>query len=242
MNEKNFRTDNVFVWQKRGYTKQNLEAAAEIAMHLDERKYLDLMFENGSFGVQTFSYNDKVFSRDLIDSCIELNYLSKFFPTGVKRIIDIGAGYGRFTYRALEVGFIEHAVCIDANPKATLVSNIFLDKEIARNKVNILGVDSVADLPKFTYDLAVNIHSFSEMSLQAVESWIRTIRELGVPWLFVVPNPPNLALNDKTSFEGTLRHYGFEVFSSRKKYGEHALESIAMHPSTFYLLRRSNNL
>ena len=37
-------------------------------------------------------------------------------------------------------------------------------------------------------DLAVNIHSFSEMSIAAIDEWLRQLVRLEIPSLLVVPN------------------------------------------------------
>ena len=240
VNLRNFRSDNAFVWQKRNYGLSQLEAAARIAIDLDESKLIDIIVEDGSYGAETYIYEGRVFSRDLVDSILELNYLFKCFPSGVGKILDIGAGYGRFSYRALEVGFTKQAVCVDAVPIGTLTSKVYLDEEIQNNKAQVIGVDELHKLKNHEIDLAINIHSFSEMSLSAVNLWVEFLNSIQVPWLFVVPNPPTLSLNNLTSFEDILKSKGFEVFDCREKYADHILKGEAIYPSTFYLLRKSN--
>jgi hypothetical protein len=44
------------------------------------------------------------------------------------------------------------------------------------------------DLDSGSFDLAVNIHSFSECTLAAIEWWLALCVRLEVPHLFVVPN------------------------------------------------------
>lgn len=242
VNLRNFRSDNVFVWQKRNYGLSHLEAAARIAVDLDDLTLIDVMDEDGSYGAETYEYQGKKFSRELVDSILELNYLFKFFPAGVGKILDIGAGYGRFSYRALQAGFAKQAVCVDAIPIGTITSRVYLDQEIRTGKAEVIGVDELDKLKSSGIDIAINIHSFSEMSLSAVETWVQFLRLIQVPWLFIVPNPPTLSLNNLTSFEDVLKSNGFQVFDQREKYSDHILKSKAMYPSNFFLLRRSNKL
>jgi len=235
----NFRADNVFVWQKRRYKKSSLSAAAQIACDLDENKLLDRLVEDSSYKVETFKFDRYVFSRDLIDSCLELNYLYRFFPRGVGTTLDLGAGYGRFAKRAIESDFSREVICIDSVPISTAVSEIYLKDLINSKKVHVLGLNNFRALNSHKIDLVVNIHSFSEMSLNSVDFWISLLNQLGVTWVFIVPNGPNLTLNDGSSFEGILRKNNYRIFDSRLKYGNHQLASLAMYPSTYYLLKRS---
>ena len=238
VNNENFRSDNVYVWQKRNYNYSDIMNSYIEVKNLDNRNLLGTLEELGTFGVEVFDYGGKKFSRDLMDSVLEINFLADYLSMPLRRVLDIGAGYGRFASRLLECNFASEVFCIDAIAKSTAISEIYLTNYIKNGKVRIIGTHERAELRKFQFDLAVNVHSFSEMSLSEVESWATLLGKLDVNWLFVVPNGKNLALNNGTDFEGILSENGFEVKIKRDKYFMAGNETRQYYPSTFYLLKK----
>jgi 2-polyprenyl-3-methyl-5-hydroxy-6-metoxy-1,4-benzoquinol methylase len=69
--------------------------------------------------VESFTFEGRLVSRDLIDSIIEISYLEEklqMSKTERFRILDIGAGYERFA-KSIQEGFTNIEVsCIDAIP------------------------------------------------------------------------------------------------------------------------------
>ena len=55
------------------------------------------------------------------------------------------------------------------------------------------------------FDLAVNIHSFSECTLEAIDWWVEQLRRLEVPTLLIVPNEPTELLSLEA--DGTRRDF-----------------------------------
>ena len=238
VNNENFRSDNVYVWQKRNYNYSDIINSYIEVKNLDTRNLLGTLEELGTFGVEVFDYGGKKFSRDLMDSVLEINFLADYLSMPLRRVLDIGAGYGRFASRLLECNFASEVFCIDAIAKSTAISEIYLTNYIKNGKVRIIGTHERAELRKFQFDLAVNIHSFSEMSLSEVESWATLLGKIDVDWLFVVPNGKNLALNNGTDFERILSEKGFEVKIKRDKYFMVGNEPRQYYPSTYYLLKK----
>jgi hypothetical protein len=77
------------------------------------------------------------------------------------------------------------------------------------------------------------------MSLKSVKFWINFLVKNEVEFLFVVPNGPELALNDGTNFGLLLQQAGFEILDRREKYHFGEYSKFAIYPSTYYLLQKT---
>jgi SAM-dependent methyltransferase len=237
-----FRGDNVYVWQTRIFQEIHYFVSYLYALKVDKLGLHNRFIEEGSFGVETFSFEGRSVSRDLIDSMIEISYLEeKLQMSNTKgfRILDIGAGYGRFAKRIQE-GFnnIEVA-CIDAIPLSTCLSKVYLEDEIRTGKVTVHQLDTLDEVQEGSINLAINIHSFSEMSMPSVESWVRFLVEKKIENIFIVPNGQNLALNDGSDFSGLFENAGYHIESVDDKFSDPEFARFGIYPSKHFLLRRS---
>jgi hypothetical protein len=88
-------------------------------------------------------------------------------------------------------------------------------------------------------NLAKNIHSFSEMSMPSLESWVRFLVEKKVEYVFVVPNGADLALNDGSDFGGLFENAGYHIESVDDKFSDPEFARFGIYPSKYFLLRRS---
>jgi hypothetical protein len=199
-----FRADNVYVWQLR-----NVRAQARIKYFLygryvralDTHALLDRLGEDGLFGCWTFSYKTlPLLSRDLLDSINELYFLDRelgLFDREKVRVLDIGAGYGRLAHRMHEaLPHLTRYHCVDAVPESTFLCEFYTGFRGCDDKVVVVPLDEVAgSLPVGEIDLAVNIHSFSETGLVAINAWLDELCRLRVPWLLIVPNEADKLLS-----------------------------------------------
>jgi len=211
LNLKYFRGDNIIMWHYRN------EASVGIADADDERvrhnrlfyftylRYVldhgggelaELLGEDGAFGCWMYEFPGyPACSRDLLDSVNELLFLDKHLSLMSRsglRVLDVGAGYGRLAHRATQAlsGLADYC-CVDAVPESTFLCEYYAR---ARNVVPPVRVTPLPDVPSLQpnhFDLAVNVHSFSECRLEAVEWWMSQVARLGIPYLFVVPNEPS---------------------------------------------------
>lgn len=192
-----FRGDNAYVWQFR-----NLGASAREKYYFylrdlaarDSHGLLGKLTEDGLFGCWTFEYPGwPMVSRDLLDSVNELYFLDRHLGllgrSGL-RVLDIGAGYGRLAHRALAaMPGIERYVCVDGVPESTFLCEYYLGLRRCTDRADVIPLDELdARLAGSRFDVAVNIHSFSEMSGAAIDGWVARAARLGTPWLLVVPN------------------------------------------------------
>jgi hypothetical protein len=237
-----FRADSIYVWQTRQFQEVNYYLTYLYTMEIDKLGLIGRLQESGHYGVESFTFDNRKVSRDLMDSVIEINYLNdvlSLFKQQNLHILDIGAGYGRFAHRILESFPESNVTCIDAIPLSTCISRIYLDKFIQTNQATVHDLESLNEIKPKEFNLAVNIHSFSEMSLKSVIFWINYLVKNEVEFLFIVPNGPDLALNDGTNFGQLLHQAGYKILDKREKYYIGDYSKFAIYPSTYYLLQRT---
>jgi hypothetical protein len=209
-----FRGDNAFVWQFR-----NVRSDARLKYYLylrdlatrDTNELLHRLDEDGQFGCWTFDYPGwPRVSRDLLDSINELYFLDHQFQLLSRAdwtVLDIGAGYGRLAHRAATAvpGLVW--LCTDAIPESTFLCEYYLQYRQAQN-TEVIPLDELsARLAQRKIDLAVNVHSFSEMSEAAVAGWLDLLVEHEVPRLFIVPNHSDqLLTEEKDGSRGSFDH------------------------------------
>jgi putative sugar O-methyltransferase len=217
-----FRGDNAYVWQQRqmGDLRLKLFLYLQYLEQLDDRRLLRKLGEDDAFGCWTYDYVDHPrVSRDLLDSVNELYFLQRtwnLFDRSGFRVLDIGAGYGRLAHRMTAgVPALDHYYCVDAVPESTFLCEYYLRyRGVDPAKATVVPLDELERLP-VGIDLAVNVHSFSEMSMAAIDEWLRLLVRLEVSSLLVVPNDPDDVLSmeaDGTRLpaEGHIRDAGFD--------------------------------
>lgn len=239
-----FRGDNVYVWQTRVFQEIHFFVSYLYTRKVDKLGLHNKLIETGSFGAETFSFDGKLVSRDLIDSIIEINYLEEKLQISKAkdfRILDIGAGYGRFAKRIQE-GFSNIQVsCIDAIPLSTCLSRVYLEAEMKAGKVKIYQLNTLDEVQTGAINLAINIHSFSEMSMTSVKSWVNFLVEKKIENIFIVPNGSSLALNDGSDFGGIFEKAGYRIASLDDKFSDPDYSRFGIYPSKYFLLKRSFN-
>lgn len=236
-----FRGDNIYVWQTRQFAEINYFISYLYSLKRDQLGLLNVFKETGEFGAQTFEFNGNKISRDLIDSNIEINYLNEILGLSTKsnlQVLDIGAGYGRFAKRIIEAFPSAKVFCVDAIPLSTCISKIYLDREIHQGSAMVCELGEISTIPKDVINLAVNIHSFSEMSLESVKFWLNLIVEKGIEYIFIVPNSPKLTLNNGTDFSHLFQDAGFGIIDQRSKYEDEEFAKFGIYPSTYYILKQ----
>ena len=246
-----FRGDNAYVWQFR-----QMRGAAEARMYLmlldvesrDRLGLLKTLEEDGRFGAWTFSYGTRPpVSRDLLDSVNEINYLDarmKLSSIEGLRVLDIGAGYGRLAHRmSAALPNLAAYDCIDGVATSTFLCDYYLGYRQVPDSVRVVRLDQWQTLVD-EYDLAVNVHSFSECSLDTIRWWLERIAERNIEWLLIVPNTPNKLLS--TELDGSMRDFapevaraGYELVDARPIFESDELRSLIEVNDTFHLFRRT---
>jgi putative sugar O-methyltransferase len=242
-----FRGENDYVSQAYFLnTTRRYELTLAYAEALDTLGLFDLLKEDELFGVKTWEFvPGKLISRDLIDSIIEITFLSQTLGFKLNdrfRILDIGAGYGRFSHRFTTAFPNGSATCIDAVPTSTFLSNFYL-KFRNCDRAKVVSLDRVADLQNGTYDLAMNIHSWTECTKQFIAFWLDRLCDLKVPYLFIVPHFGNLSTHEtdgsSLTYDDELERRGFKlVLKQRKFHKSKFVDSMGVFPADYWLFKR----
>ena len=210
-----FRGESLFTWHYREpkrVTELKYFTYMSYVAGQDDLGLLERLEEDGAFGCWTFEYEGRGrVSRDLLDSVNEINFLERelgIFGRDGLRVLDVGAGYGRLAHRmAVAVPDLADHCCVDAIPEATFLSDYYLHYRGAVPPARVVRLDRIeAELETGAFDLALNVHSFSECTHSAVEWWVEMLTRLEVPVLFCIPNDGEKLLT--TELDASRRDFG----------------------------------
>lgn len=242
-----FRGDNAYVFQLRG-ENMNIMGYALTLFYLKSIDKLDLLSklkEDDFFGIFTFTIDDKLVSRDLLDSIIEIyfieNHLNISSSCGNFNILDIGAGYGRLAHRFINAIPNVHYYCTDAIALSTFISDYYLRFRKLEGRAKVVPLNEIEDLlKKQPIDIALNIHSFSECRISAVEWWASLLSKSRVRYLMIVPNSLDhggtlLLTNDREDIKGIVEKHGYKLIFKDPKYRDPVLQKYAINPTYHYL-------
>jgi len=237
-----FRGDNAYVWQTRQMSMNIMAYALTTyyAKSIDKLGLLEKLEEDDYFGIHSFTIDNRLVSRDLLDSIFEIHFLDKHLnisSRGDFSILDIGAGYGRLAHRMiLSLPSIVQYLCTDAFPVSTFISEYYLRFRNLEGKAKAIPLDEIEHvLRSSAVDIAVNIHSFSECRISAVEWWLSVLAKSRVKNLMIVPNSPELQTNDGIDFGNIIEKHGYKMIAKEPKYGEPVVQKYAINPSYYYL-------
>jgi len=212
---------------------------------IDSLGVLQKNSEDGLFGVHTYRVASRTFSRDLLDSTVELNFLEKQLELSRienLNILDIGAGYGRLAHRTVNtLSNLSTYFCTDAVPESTFLSEYHIKFRNIEDRVTVVALDEIEERVRAQkIDLAVNIHSFSECSLEAIEWWLTLLAAGKVRNLFIVPNSSDhggdrLALNSGEDFSALVEKYGYILKTKAPKYEDPLVQKFGVSPTYYYL-------
>ena len=241
-----FRGDNAWVWQVRGKNTSILGYAISFyyLKAMDHLRLLDTLTEDDGFGAITFSIGGRTVSRDLLDSVGDIYFLDRHLRLCSRRgirVLDIGAGYGRLAHRMVSaLEGVERYYCTDAVAVSTFVSDYYLRFRGAERAV-VVPLDEIdAVLGEDPVDLAINIHSFSECRLQAIEWWIRFLSKHRVKNLLIVPNRRDGGYERLFSSTGeeilpVLKRHGYRQIVMEPKYLDPVVQQNGVEPSYYHL-------
>lgn len=201
--------------------------------------------EDGLFGVYTHLVDGRLVSRDLLDSAREIDFIRTHVGLHAPEtnILDIGAGYGRLIHRLGEVtGDNVQAFGTDAFAPSTFIAEFYLrfrgvkdGRVIPLNKV--LGF-----LEQHPVKLAINIHSFSECSLEAIDWWVSQLAKHGTRYLLVIPNLRDevsgaCLTNTGESMELIFQRYGYLPHVREPRFVDPAVHRNGLDPSYLNLFK-----
>lgn len=247
-----FRGDNPYVWLFRNVGS---DARRKYYLYLrdlaarDSRELLRKLDEDGAFGCWTFDYAGwPKISRDLLDAINELYFLDRqleLFSHPEWTVLDIGAGYGRLAHRATRAVPGLSWLCTDAVPESTFLCEFYLQHRQCAG-AEVIPLDELETrLSSRRIDLAVNVHSFSEMSERAVTGWLDLLARYEVPRLFIVPNEAQQLLTQeedrsRRAFDHVLAARGYQRSACEPVFPDPAMPQIMDVSDHFLLYERKS--
>jgi hypothetical protein len=246
-----FRGETLITWHYRELPRITELKYFVFMTYVAERDRLDLLDkleEDGAFGCWTYEYAGYGrFSRDLIESVNELSFLERELQLSTQdffSVLDVGAGYGRLAHRATSAfPAIDDYCCIDAVPEATFLCNYYLRYRQATPRARVVPLHEHETLERRGFDLAVNVHSWSECTYGAIEWWLARLTALDVPKLLVIPNEPTELLSleadgSRRDFAPLLDAAGYEMVKREPVIDDPAVADLLRLHDHFHLYER----
>jgi len=246
-----FRGETMITWHYRELpriTALKYFVFTRYILEKDPERLLYKLGEDGAFGCWTYSYPGYGrFSRDLLDSVNELLFLERSLKLSDRpafTALDIGAGYGRLAHRmATAYPQLRDYTCVDAIPETTFVSEYYLRYRRCTPPARVVPLHEIDEqLVPNSFDLAINIHSFSECTYAAVEWWIELLARLAVPDLLLVPNEPTELLTlepdeSRRDFAPLLENAGYRLVHREPVIDDPAIRELMRLDDHFHLYR-----
>lgn len=248
-----FRGETLITWHYRELprvTRLKYFVLLDYVLERDELGLLESLDEDGAFGCWTYEYpgRPKV-SRDLLDSVNEISFLERHLGLSRRpgvRVLDIGAGYGRLAHRMCSgLSNLKDYCCVDAIAESTFVCEYYLRYRGCSPPARVVSLDRVQhELRPGSFDLALNVHSFSECPLEAVAWWMDELVRLAPQWLLVVPNEPEKMLSlepdgSRRNFLPLLEAAGYALHAREPVLDDPAVAELLRHDDHFHLFRRA---
>lgn len=243
---RHFRGDNAFLWQRRMTSEHQYGLATYYVQRHDRLGLLSRLTEDSLFGAYTYNVDGMIVSRDLLDSVLELTFLDDHLGIASKpaAVLDIGAGYGRLAHRATAAFPNLTYVCTDAVAVSTFLAEYYV-KFRGADHAQVVPLDEVESaVAKQPFDVAVNVHSFSECPLEAIEWWLDLVASADVKNLMIVPNTGTELVSREPdmsprNFQRAIEVRGFKLAAHTPKYAHSSfLQEHGIFPAHYFLFER----
>lgn len=249
-----FRADGGYVWQHREInTDLHYTLCTYYFKSIDFLRLLDTLTEDRLFGAYTVEVGDRVVSRDLLDSLAEIYFLERHLGLSKRShfpILDIGAGYGRLAHRLTQafpnVGPI---YCTDAIATSSFLCEYYLKfRGVSDRAVTVPFDELQSTLTENPVQLAINVHSFSECSIDAIKGWLDILADFNVPYLMLVPNALDNGGTRLLSCEKDLSRIdylplleqrGYQQMACNLKFLDPTVQANGLSPTHHFLFQKS---
>jgi putative sugar O-methyltransferase len=248
-----FRGELAYVYQLRdGNDETSFRLTEEYLASTDRLGLRQRLTEDSAFGVSAFMVDGRILTRDLLDSMVEIGFLDRHLGISQRRlrVLDIGAGYGRLAHRLVQAfpGGVD-VLCVDGVPASTFLSEFYLKHRGASPQATVVPLDEIEAVLSSCgpVDVALNIHSFSECPISAIEGWLDLLIRHRIPRLMLVPNALDNGGTRLLSFEADgsyrdlmplLQAKGFKLVANEPKYADAAVQARGVSPTRHYLFAR----
>ena len=161
-------------------------------------------------------------------------------------ILDIGAGYGRLAHRMVKsFDNISRFFCTDGVFISTFISEYYLRFRNVHDKAKAIPLYNIENtLKENRVDIAVNIHSFSECQMSAIDWWLALLERNRVKYLMIVPNAydgnEGKALlagehGNYQDFSETIAGHGYKLIVKEPKYRDPIVQQYGINSTHHYL-------
>jgi len=241
-----FRGDTQYLYQDRGTSELAYRLSYDVARSSDSLGLFDRVNEDGSFGAIAFEIEGVAVSRDLIDSVLELNYLSEMLGAGSLddiNLLDIGAGYGRLPHRLLQAFPGATASATDAVPISTFLCEYFLSEHLGLSNASVVPLHKFSEhLESQSFDVAVNIHSWPETTTNSVHWWLQQLADHDVNRILIIHGSETLFTRShqlsEEPFEPLLERFGYRRVDLRPKYSDPLAQRLGAFPAFYHFFER----
>jgi hypothetical protein len=180
----------------------------------------------------------------MLDSLIELYFLEKYLKLSsiaAPVMLDIRAGYGRLAHQTCQtMPNVGDYMCVDAVAQSSFISEFYL--KFRGSKARVIPLDEIESTLKVRKpDIAVNVHSFSECRIEAIDWWLGLLARSGVRYLMIVPNDARhdggqtLVTNDRQDFSPLVSKHGYKQIAREPKYRDPIVQQYAINPTHYFL-------
>jgi hypothetical protein len=133
--------------------------------------------------------------------------------------------------------------CIDAIAESTFICDYYLKYRKVDNKARSVPLTNYKSLQDH-YDIAINIHSFSECTYESVRWWLDQINERRVDWLLIVPNDAdrlvtNEGRGEKISYANYIKQLGYVLVDTTPVYEDNDIRKKTGITDYFYLFKKN---
>ncbi len=116
-------------------------------------------------------------------------------------------------------------------PESTFLSEFYLNYRKVAPPAQVLALPEVADVAPGQFDLAVNIHSFSECPREVISWWVERLARWRVPRLLVVPNEATGFLSleqggQRLDYLGVMEQHGYRLVNEEKVFDDEAVRAV----------------
>jgi hypothetical protein len=140
---------------------------------------------------------------------------------------------------------VEDYCCVDAVPESTFICEYYLRHRDCLPPARVVPLHELdGALAPDHFDLAVNIHSFSECTYAAVAWWLDWVERLRIPNLLIVPNERDELLAFES--DGSRRDYrplveaaGYELSACEPVLDDPAVQELVRVSDRFLLFHRA---
>lgn len=227
----NFRGERGYLSQLNyGFTAEHYARTFDYACSLGLKDDIVALGEDGAFGAIVFTSPEGIpYSRDLLDSVFELNFLRQTIGLTTDEVLialDIGAGYGRFAHRFLTELPYSRVYCVDGVPLSTYLCEFYMNyRGLANGPAVTVPLDRLDVVGRVT--LAVNMYSFAETTLSAVNFWLQYCVDRDIRYFFLEPHDygfTDAALvtheqdGSNINYYDRFEHYGYKPLRRTHKY------------------------